>query len=113
LSILRRVHLERREEYHAGLDRLVHRIRDALPVQAVYLFGSFARGDIHEGSDIDLLIVGDFGERFHERIFRVLELNNENLPIEPLCYTPEELKRMQEEENPFVAEALRTAKRLA
>ena len=113
MSVLRRVHLDRREELYAGLDRLAGRIKAQLPVQAVYLFGSFAKGDIHEGSDIDLLIVGGFTERFHERIFRVLELNNENLPIEPLCYTPEELERMREEENPFLAEALRAAKRLA
>lgn len=78
----------------------------------MYLFGSFARGDIHEGSDIDLLIVGDFRERFHERIFRVLQMNDEDLPLAPLCYTPAELRGMQAEANPFIEEALGTAKRL-
>lgn len=107
-----RVDLSRREEYYAGLDRLVRRIRAELPATAIYLFGSFARGNIHEGSDMDLLIVGDFNDRFHERSYRVLQLNSENLPIEPLCYTPQELERMQAEGNPFIAEALRTAKRL-
>ena len=112
MSVLRRVDLDRREEYYAGLDRLVQRIKHALPVQAVYLFGSFARGDIHEGSDIDLLIVGDFVERFNQRIFNVLELNTERLPVEPLCYTPEELERMQAEGNPFIENALSGARRL-
>ncbi|NQS74702.1 MAG: nucleotidyltransferase domain-containing protein [Methanoculleus sp.] len=27
------------------------------------LYGSFSRGDFHEGSDLDLIIVGDFRER--------------------------------------------------
>ena len=81
-------------------------------MEVVYLFGSFARGDIHEGSDIDLLIVGDFRERFHERIFRVLQMNDEELPLAPLCYTPAELQAMQAEANPFIEEALDTAKRL-
>lgn len=81
-------------------------------MEAVYLFGSFARGDIHEGSDIDLLIVGDFLERFHERIFRVLLMNDKNLPLAPLCYTPQEIERMQAEANPFIEEALATGKRL-
>ncbi len=112
MSVLRRVDLDRREEYYAGLDRLVQRLTAELPVEAVYLFGSFATGDIHEGSDIDLIIVGNFSERFHERIFRVLELNDEHLPVEPLCYTPQELERMQAEGNPFIREALGAARRL-
>ncbi len=113
MSILRRVDLSRRQEYYAALDRLVRRITAELPVEAVYLFGSFARGDIHEGSDMDLLIVGNFRERFLERGLRVLQLNTEHLPIEPLCYTPQELERMQQEGNPFIIGALRAAKRLA
>ena len=78
----------------------------------VYLFGSFARGDIHEGSDIDLIIIGDFSERFHERIYRVLLLNDQNLPLAPLCYRPEEIEQMESEGNPFIQEALATAKLL-
>jgi len=78
----------------------------------VYLFGSFATGNIHEGSDIDLVLVGQFKERFQERIFRVLELNDENLPIEPLCYRPDELEAMIQEGNPFVLEVLKTGREL-
>jgi len=113
LSVLRRVDLSRREEYYAALTRLTRCIKAELPVEAICLFGSFARGDIHEGSDIDLLIVGNVTERFHDRMLRVQELNIEHLPIEPICYTPEELKRMHAEGNPFIIEVLKTAKRLA
>ena len=81
-------------------------------MERVYLFGSFARGDIHEGSDIDLIIVGDFSERFHERIYRVLLLDDHNLPLAPLCYRPEEIEQMQGEGNPFILGALATAKLL-
>jgi UTP:GlnB (protein PII) uridylyltransferase len=81
-------------------------------VEFVYLFGSFARGDIHEGSDIDLIIIGDFSERFHERIYRVLLLNDQNLPLAPLCYRPEEVEQMQGEGNPFILEALASARLL-
>ena len=112
MSLERRIDLDRREELYREIERFVAKLKEALPVEAIYLFGSFARGDIHELSDIDLLMVGDFHERFHERIYRVLLLNEQHLPIEPFCYTPEELQRMQEEGNPFIAEALRTAKRL-
>jgi len=32
-------------------------------------------GEIHEGSDIDLLIAGDFSERFFEKIGKILDLH--------------------------------------
>ena len=112
MSVVRRVDLDRREELHRKLQRFVARLKAELPVERVYLFGSFARGDIHEGSDIDLIIVGDFSERFHERIYRVLLLDDQNLPIAPLCYRPEEIEQMQGEGNPFIEEALATAKPL-
>ena len=112
MSVVRRVDLDRREELHRELQRFVARLKAELPVERVYLFGSFARGDIHEGSDIDLIIVGDFSERFHERIYRVLLLDDQNLPIAPLCYRPEEIEQMQGEGNPFILEALATAKLL-
>jgi predicted nucleotidyltransferase len=112
MSVLRRVDLERREEILRGLERFVRRLKETLPLQEVHLFGSFVTGKIHEGSDIDLVLVGQFTERFQERIFRVLELDDENLPIEPLCYTPEEFDAMIQEGNPFILEVLKTGKRL-
>jgi len=112
VSVVRRVDLDRREEIYRELQRFVAKLKAELPVERVYLFGSFARGDIHEGSDIDLIIVGDFSERFHERIYRVLLLNDQNLPLAPLCYRPEEIEQMQGEGNPFIQEALATAKLL-
>jgi uncharacterized protein len=67
-------------------------------------YGSFARGDVHEGSDVDLIVVGDFRERFHERPGSVRELTD--LPVEALCYTPDEFAAMVESGNPFVQGAL-------
>jgi len=78
----------------------------------VLLFGSFATGKIHEGSDIDLVLVGQFAGRFHERGLQVMELNEEKLPVEPLCYTPDEFEAMIQEENPFILGVLKTGKRL-
>lgn len=81
-------------------------------MEAVYLFGSFARGRVHEGSDIDLLIIGHFHERFPERTLRVLRLNRRNLPISPFCYTPQEIERGKAEGNPFILAALAEGRRL-
>jgi uncharacterized protein len=40
-----------------ALDRAVARIVDAMRPEAIYLFGSRARGDAHSDSDYDLLVV--------------------------------------------------------
>jgi len=45
---------------------LAETIRAQRSVSAIILYGSFARGDFHEGSDIDLIVVGDFRERPHK-----------------------------------------------
>lgn len=45
---------------------LAREIRSRRRVSTIILYGSFARGDFHEASDIDLIVVGDFRERFHK-----------------------------------------------
>jgi hypothetical protein len=55
------------------------------------LFGSFVKGDIHEGSDIDLLIIEDFQKWLPQRHMAVVSLTS--LPIQPFIYTPAKLKQ--------------------
>jgi hypothetical protein len=52
--------------------------------------------------------VGDFRERFFERIEKILELTD--LPVEPLVYTREEFELMKEDA--FIREVMREAVRL-
>jgi len=105
-----RINLEHHAEIYEQLVDFVETLKRRLPVSKVYLFGSFGRGDIHEGSDIDLIIVGDFKERLFKRIERVLELTE--LPIEPLVYTREEIDKMIKEGNPLILHALKEGKEL-
>jgi len=85
-------------------------LKEKLPIKEVYLYGSFARGELHEGSDIDLVVVGDFKENFFARIGRILDLTD--LPIEPLAYTEEEFGQMISQGNPFLLSVLRSGKKL-
>lgn len=107
---LRRVDIERGEEILREIRLFAGRLKKKLPVREVYLFGSFAKGEIHEGSDIDLLIVGDFSERLFDRIGKILDLTD--LPIEPLVYTTGEFEALKKSRNPFITEILRAAVRL-
>ncbi len=105
-----RVDIERSKEILDKVKIFTRKLKKNLPVTEVYLYGSFAKGEIHEGSDIDLIIVGDFKERFFDRIGKVLDLTE--LPIEPLVYTNEEFEDLKNSQNPFITEVLKTAVRL-
>ncbi len=43
-------------------------------LKAVYLFGSYARGDYHAGSDLDIMIVLDTYARYWDELVRSAEL---------------------------------------
>lgn len=59
-----------RRERLAAAGRYAEAVRARIPVRAVVVFGSVARGDWHAGSDIDVLIVADVpaGMRMLDRL---------------------------------------------
>ncbi len=56
-----RINIEQREKVFEDINKFAAKLKDKFNC-IVYVFGSFARGEIHEGSDIDLIVVGDFKE---------------------------------------------------
>jgi predicted nucleotidyltransferase len=80
--------------------KIVHRYRATLEdlgikVEKMILFGSYATGTYHEGSDIDLVVISqDFADKdFWQRIkvlARALRIVFE--PIEATAMTPEEFE---------------------
>lgn len=50
------------------LDWLVERIREGYEPEKIILFGSLARGDTHEWSDIDIIVVKDTDASYGERV---------------------------------------------
>jgi len=103
-----RIDIERSEEIYKRLREFISKIKKRFPIHQVYLYGSFARGQVHEGSDIDLVVVGDFKEPFFDRISKILEITD--LPIEPLVYTPQEFNEMKKRGNPLIMEVLKRGK---
>ncbi|MBI2112903.1 nucleotidyltransferase domain-containing protein [Candidatus Woesearchaeota archaeon] len=74
-------------------------INSTIPVSKLILFGSRAWGKPQKDSDIDLLIVSPSFRR-KRPLRRGVELYkhwNLNLPVDFLCYTPEEFRRFQRE----------------
>jgi len=79
-------------EIEGKLRILADRIRERYPITRIIAFGSYVRGELHEGSDIDLVVVGDVPGRFHERGIFIRDLTD--LPVEALFYTPGEFDEM-------------------
>lgn len=103
-----RVNIEDSEKIYSQLSELANLLKSEHKVKKVYLYGSFARGDFNQGSDIDLIIVGEFNGKMPQRIQKILDLTS--LPIEPLVYTEPEFEEMKE--RAFFKEVLATAKEL-
>ncbi|HEV8130804.1 MAG TPA: nucleotidyltransferase domain-containing protein [Acidobacteriota bacterium] len=77
------------------------------PVHQVILFGSRARGEDDAYSDTDLVLVADTDRPFVERFKDFWELFEKiPPPIQLLVYTPQEFRRLQDEENPFLQDVL-------
>ena len=84
--------LPRAVEYR--IQQLAENLKRAIGDVEVYLFGSYAKGEWLEDSDIDLIVVsGTFeGEDIVERIGKLRRILPEDLAVEILAYTPVELK---------------------
>jgi predicted nucleotidyltransferase len=107
MSKLCRVDLERSEEIFSKIEEYKQAAIKKLKPHAIILYGSFARGDFNEGSDVDMVFVADFKEPFLDRIKLLLDLNDEiKLPLEPVGYTVDEFSKMFLEGNSFILEVV-------
>ena len=104
------IDIERSDQVFKQIEKYKRKLVARLKVDKIILFGSFASGDINEGSDIDMLVIADWKQSFLDRIKVLLELNRYHLPLEPLGYTKGEFERMLGERNPFIVEVAEKGK---
>lgn len=93
-------------EVERELARIVERLV-SYGIERVVLYGSYARGDFHADSDVDLFIVKDTDERFIDRIASVLAVTGAKIPVEPVVYTRAELEQMRARRSGLLAEVER------
>ena len=79
-------------------------VKEYQPKQ-VWLFGSLATGQVHEWSDIDLLIIKDTDKRFLDRSKELFYLLRPQVGLDLLVYTPHEFEQLLQEQ-PFVQEEI-------
>lgn len=76
------------------LFELIKKIDKNYSLNCVILFGSQARGDFEAYSDIDLILIGDFKEKFTKRGDLLYENHNWKWGLDAFCYTPQEFDEM-------------------
>lgn len=90
---------------------LVNRVRDIIVAgirpDAVFVFGSAARGELSDQSDIDLLIVMPTESAIDAARKKIAKIRHQfGVPVDLVWITPQEYKRrVQNEEGTFVVTA--------
>jgi predicted nucleotidyltransferase len=87
----------------------INDVKKKMPIDRVYLYGSYAKGTPRDGSDVDLCF---FSKEFESKrtwdvlyeLFRIKVKYDDVLLLEPNAFPTSEL----ENDNPFVKEVLRT-----
>jgi predicted nucleotidyltransferase len=104
--------------FNTVLDNLVILLKSLDPYKII-LFGSYAKGNQDENSDIDLMVILDnnhvaktYKERLNKKISvrnLVLEINRK-IPLDILVYSKEELSIIKKYGNYFIDEIEKTGK---
>lgn len=87
------------------VDRVVESLMAYGP-EKIILFGSMARGDADEYSDIDLIIIKKTETRFIQRQVDATILVPGDISVDIFVYTPKEFQSMIEDNLPFIERVL-------
>ena len=98
------------ETMHA-LDEMVQRIVKRFHPDRIILFGSHAKGDATDNSDLDLLVVMPVeGSRRQKANEIDLALADRTVPIDVVVVTPDQFERQRDIIGTIVREAVREGK---
>jgi len=88
----RKSNLEKLKEFKKNL-------RNEIPIDNMFLFGSRAKGKARKDSDFDILLVSERfrGKRFRYRGIGLRKHWSINSSVDFLCYTPKEFNKLKKE----------------
>jgi predicted nucleotidyltransferase len=93
------------EAIYKRLQKISNRIKREYSAEKVILYGSYARGEETEDSDVDILVIAQTDERMFERmatVSRIVRDLRNGLPISPIVLTPEELRHKLDIKDAFI-----------
>jgi uncharacterized protein len=98
---------ERPSPLPQSLRRVVDRYVRAFAPERIVLFGSYAKGTSHAGSDVDLLVVADVGDDRRGPRLRARHLAADCFPpVDVVFAAPEEVSAAAAAQNPFLLSIL-------
>ena len=95
---------------YGAIDIAVQRILSVMDPAKVILFGSAARGEASEDSDMDLLIVSETDDTVEEAIRARLAIGVVGVPVDILVYTPGEFSELSGNRHSVVHNAIEEGK---
>jgi uncharacterized protein len=89
------------------VQRTVERLIRAFAPERIVLFGSYAKGTVHDGSDVDLLIIANLegSPEFHQRRARQLAVDCFP-PVDIVLATPTDVAGAASARSPFLLSIL-------
>ena len=89
------------------LNRVVGRYIKAFAPEGIILFGSYAKGTNHSGSDIDILVVANPHGSVDLNLSRARQLASDCFPhVDVVFATPEEVASANSTNSPFLSSIL-------
>lgn len=103
--------INRRERIPAAaIEDVVSQISDRFNPQKIILFGSYAYGQPHPDSDVDLLVIMDTSLSGVQQSIKILQAVQYRFGIDLLVYTPTFLEQRLAIGDPFVNEIINNGK---
>ena len=93
-----------------AIDQVVKQIVEKFKPEKIILFGSYARGDYHRESDVDLLVVMHTPLKESQISLEIHRHLNVMFGLDLVVYTPEHLKERAEMGDWFVRDILKEGK---
>jgi uncharacterized protein len=103
------------EKIHKQIREIAEKIKFDYKAERVILFGSYARGEEKEGSDVDLFIIAPTKERFFQRGAQVRKMVRDlskGIPFSPIVLNQEEVDQRLKVGDQFVRQILEQGKDL-
>jgi predicted nucleotidyltransferase len=97
------------EHIRTVLQEMVRRLVAEYAPEKIILFGSYAYGEPHEDSDIDLFIIKDTQEPYIDRkvkVRRTVRGTHPRIPLDSIVMTPQEVQQRLKIGDQFVEEIL-------
>ncbi len=86
---------QRMVKLSSELDRFIEAVVPALQPEQIIVFGSYASGQIHEWSDLDLVVIAETDLSFQQRLKLVYGQVRPRVGMDIIVYTPQEWEHMK------------------